>query len=446
MMADQLLENPGFEADWAEEESHRALRFPADGGAPSLIERGSIFTPPGWLTWFRHGLPVEHDPSNPNGWSQPEVRDAWATGDPRRVHSGQKSILLFSFFRIHDGGFLQQVEVEPGTKLRATAWAHAWSNHRGSDPSTYPHPDDPRWSEGEGVGYNHFFALEGQAPAGAAQNFTFWVGIDPTGGQDPYADTVVWGTGAHIYNAHRKLPPAEAVAASDTVTVFLRSRALWPFKHCDAYWDDAKLKVLVEAPQTTISLLPETHQVDQAVEVTVSSNQAHEDVDLVVADPEGEDVPVTELSTTPPPEGGLWRWRFVPSTAGSYDVVFTAAGGDEQPAQTELTVAPASSDEVWGLPREQYARTYVLLPPGAGRAWVEAVLDSGAWDDHRWTIGGSADDAGIGALEDKRVIAVNPAAWGDDLEAFFHEHYPRTEYVPLSVTTPAQLRQRLEEM
>ena len=28
------------------------------------------------------------------------------------------------------------------------------------------------------------------------------------------------------------------------VTVFLRSITLWPFKHCDAYWDDAVLEVL----------------------------------------------------------------------------------------------------------------------------------------------------------------------------------------------------------
>lgn len=445
-MAGNLLSNPGFEVDWSEDESHQALQIPADGGAPVLIERGNIFTPPRWLTWFRHGFPVEHDPANPNGWAQPEVRDTWITGDPRRVHGGQKGLLFFTFFRIHDGGLLQQVAVEPGSELKLTAWAHAWSNHRDPNhPNKFPHPDDPRWSEGEGVGYNHFFALEGQAPAGAAQNFTFWVGIDPTGGQNPYADTVVWGTGAHIYNAFRQIPPVEVVAESDTVTVFLRSRAFWPFKHCDAYWDDAKLELLVEPPQTTISLEPESPEEDEAVEATVTSNQDYEDVALVVTDPEGEDVPVIELPTTPPPEGGLWRWRFVPLSPGSYDVVFTASGGEEQPAQVELTVAPAPP-EVWGLPREQYPRTYVLLPPGAGRPWVEAILDSGAWDDHRWTIGGSADDAGIGALNDKRVIAVNPEAWGDDLEAFFEEHYPQTEYVPVDAATPAQLRQRLEEL
>ena len=98
------------------------------------------------------------------------------------------------------------------------------------------------------------------------------------------------------------------------------------------------------------------------------------------------------------------------------------------------------------LPRDQYPRTYVLLPPEAGREWVEAVLDSGKWEEHRWTIGGSADDAGIGALEDKTVIAVNPEAWPSDLEEFFQEHYPRTSYIAVRVSTPEDLRRELERM
>ena len=75
-----------------------------------------------------HGLPVPHDPNNRDGYSQPEVRDAWATGDLHRVKEGDKATLLFSFYRIHDAGFQQQVEVEPGQLLELSAWGHAWSN------------------------------------------------------------------------------------------------------------------------------------------------------------------------------------------------------------------------------------------------------------------------------------------------------------------------------
>ena len=98
-----------------------------------------------------------------------------------------------------------------------------------------------------------------------------------------------------------------------------------------------------------------------------------------------------------------------------------------------------------GAPRTQYERTYVLLPPGAGTAWAEAVVD-GAWDEHRYTIGGSADDAGIGDLDVRRVLAINPDRWKGDLRAFFEEHYPGVQYVPVEASTPNELRQKLAGM
>ncbi len=99
-----------------------------------------------------------------------------------------------------------------------------------------------------------------------------------------------------------------------------------------------------------------------------------------------------------------------------------------------------------GLPREQYPRTYVLLHPGAGKEWVEAILSSGAWDRYRWTIGGSADDAGIGALNVRTVIAVNPALWPGDLAAFFQTHYPGIRYIPIQAATPQELANQLQNL
>jgi hypothetical protein len=98
-----------------------------------------------------------------------------------------------------------------------------------------------------------------------------------------------------------------------------------------------------------------------------------------------------------------------------------------------------------GQPRELYARTYVLLPPGADAAWARAVVDA-AWDTHRFTIGGSADDAGIGDLDFRRVVAANPVAWGDDLFLFFENHYPGTIYVPVEAESPSALKVALEAL
>jgi len=146
------------------------------------------------------------------------------------------------------------------------------------------------------------------------------------------------GQGWHIYNGYCQQLTVEATSAAETVTVFLRSKTLWPFKHNDAYWDDAVLEVVEE-----------------------------------------------------PPSGR-------------------------------------------GQPRVQYERTYVLVPGNAGRD-VMAAVASAAWP-RRWTIGCSADDAGIGDLDVRRVILLDPQAWGgiEALQAFFEEYYPGVKVVYLNTS------------
>jgi hypothetical protein len=231
---ENLVENGGFEADWGEERSHWVKIFPVDGD-PYLTELGEFHTPPGWLSWFLH---------DPGTWDQPEVGDIRKIHVPYRVHRGEKAARLFTFFRKHDAGFMQQVDVVPGTPLTLTAYAHAWSNHpiEGHEDCG----DNPRCSVGVGVG-GHFL-LPGDVPAlngdpwnDAIGNFGFTLGVDPTGGTDPFADTVEWGTTAYIYNDYYQVPLVRSTAEAPTATIFLRSQTLWPFKHNDAYWDEVEL-------------------------------------------------------------------------------------------------------------------------------------------------------------------------------------------------------------
>ena len=98
-----------------------------------------------------------------------------------------------------------------------------------------------------------------------------------------------------------------------------------------------------------------------------------------------------------------------------------------------------------GEPREQYNRVYVLLPPGAGREWARAVVEA-TWDAHRYTVGSSADDAGIGNLNRRVVLAVNPAGWPSDLKLFFEEHYPGVTYHGVEADSPDALRAQLRQM
>lgn len=192
-------------------------------------EFGEIFVPQGWQICWKEGLPVSHDPTNNNGYGRPEVKliePVVPYLDPLRVRTG-KGLLLFTFFRIHDVAIYQQVEAHG--KYRLTAWAHAWSSTE----------DDPKKS-----------TLDKESDR---ENFMFMVGIDPTGATDPWAETVQWGEGAHIYDRFAPIPALE-IECDGLVTVFIRSTCKWPFKHNDAYIDDvewAQVQTPTEPPDDT---------------------------------------------------------------------------------------------------------------------------------------------------------------------------------------------------
>jgi len=111
------------------------------------------------------------------------------------------------------------------------------------------------------------------------------------------------------------------------------------------------------------------------------------------------------------------------------------------------TIITDEDEQPRGKPRVQYTRTYVLLPPNADAAWARAVVE-GAWDEQRYTIGSSADDAGIGDLDVRRVIAVNPQDWPGSmtLSAFYQRFYPQVEYQAIRAASPGELLQKLGDM
>jgi hypothetical protein len=78
-----------------------------------------------------------------------------------------------------------------------------------------------------------------------------------------------------------------------------------------------------------------------------------------------------------------------------------------------------------GKPRLQYGRTYVLVHASASANDVRRIV-AACWDDKRFTIGQSADDAGIGDLDKRNVIVVDARPWGGEavLRAWFDEWYP----------------------
>jgi len=415
-----LLKNPGFEGNWWRK-THTGQEF------------GEIFVPEQWVAFWKEGGPVPHDPNNPIGYGRPEVHVINCEPpflDPPRIQGGNRAVKLFTFFRIHGGGFYQRVEgITPGSRLRGMGWAHAWSSGQ----------DNPRASDGVGEGAYFIRAVDYDKVDGV-RNFTFTVGIDPTGGTDPWANTVVWGEGAHIYNKYAQIPPVEVVAKASAVTFFVRSAVLWPFKHCDAYFDEMELVVLDGDVPLTLAVSPAESVQGEPFEVTASGGPAPER--LAVQFEGGE---VFESAVTRVGNGA--RWRCVAVTPGAYVAKVSAGGPVLKQASFTVLERPASGTVPPGFvpPREDYARTYLLLPPGAGNEWLQAVLDSGAWNKYHWTIGGSADDAGGGPTA-RKVIAINPQGWPSDLKAFFDRYYPGVDYVAVVAKTPEDLRRVLSNM
>lgn len=132
-----------------------------------------------------------------------------------------------------------------------------------------------------------------------------------------------------------------------------------------------------------------------------------------------------------------------PAEPFEYPEIGTGNGDEEEDEGDEDEMG----QEVRGLPRIQYERTYVLLPPGSSAAWAQAAVEA-TWDETRYTIGGSADDAGIGDLDERRVIAINPHNWPGalTLEEFFQQYYPEVEYVSVVAATPEELVDKLSDL
>ncbi len=142
------------------------------------------------------------------------------------VHSGSSAAYYFTQWSAHNAGLFQVVDnVTPGATYRFTIWARASSR-----------------AEGET----------------ASSSFTkMRIGIDPNGGTDASAASIVWSGDITPMDSYASLT-VEARAAGNRITVYTRSRPDWCMDHNDVYWDDASL-VLVGGSAGT----PTTPQVAQ---------------------------------------------------------------------------------------------------------------------------------------------------------------------------------------
>lgn len=234
--AANLLENPGFEGDYEVRCSFPGgkpwIAVPCDGPIPSRPWQ-SVMMADGWSAWWQppNEDPTAKDfyttypnycgqlaPDNCVAWHMPEYRDTRSgLPDPPRIRSGENSQKYFTFWSVHEGGVYQVVNgVRPGMALRFSIYMHAWS-------ATKLHGVEP----------NPHFSF-GQT------GMHMKIGIDPTGGTDPWSKDVIWSPERDVYDKFERYE-VQAVARSNKVTVFTHSRPENPMEHNDIYLDDAEL-------------------------------------------------------------------------------------------------------------------------------------------------------------------------------------------------------------
>jgi LysM repeat protein len=201
-----LLTNPGFEQPYVEQE----------GVLPRQVAEG-------WTAW--HLLPEN---------TQPEYAPA-SVINAERVREGEEAQLYFSFFSPHVAGVYQTVSgVTAGEELTFSVYAYTFSsNAEGVDAS-----DDPC-----GV--------------------TVEVGIDPTGGEDPESDAIVWSEPVEECDAYNQYS-ISAAPEGDSVTVFVRTNASVGRLATEVYLDDASLTV-GGAPTVTDEATDEAAETDETL-------------------------------------------------------------------------------------------------------------------------------------------------------------------------------------
>ena len=179
---------------------------------------GEVEVANGWFPWYQDGPRVEEGFFKRPEW-KPE--NAMIFG-MRRVHSGNFAQKWFTTYGTHNAGIYQQVNVPAGSTFTASAWVQSWSSDTG----------DLDVSQG---------------------NYLTYIGIDPTGGTNALAGTVIWSPANWITDRWVQIS-VQAQAQGGVVTVFLRGQPEFRNKHNDAYVDDICL--VVNAPPPTATPVP----------------------------------------------------------------------------------------------------------------------------------------------------------------------------------------------
>jgi hypothetical protein len=311
------------------------------------------------------------------------------------------------------------------------------------------------------AGNRYVFRVEGTAWSSEADKpgellepgaVNMQIGCDPTGGLDPASPLLQWSAPVHPLGNWRTLETAVEAQAS-IITLYLKSAPDLPKRQQSVFWRRASLTAvgrlrrsptIVGIGDTHIILKPDIIAPGSAVTAVVSAARPHTNPSLLVIGPESVEIPIRSSDSGQAQGRYLWRYQFTLPDMGLYDIRFVGDRGARLLAQQIVRItegdslAHAAAQAPSGKPRVDYRRVYILLPPTADEQWLAAAAKGGF--DGRYTIGFSADDAGVGDLSRRQVLAVNPHHWPETLTAaWFHQHYPGVRYTAVVANSPEDL-------
>ena len=364
----------------------------------------------GWAPWWLD--PADGDPQ----WQNQKPEFSAASVDDRSTQRVRTP------FATHTAGLWQQIPSAPGNRYELSVMGQAWS------------------SEEEAPGSRR-----------EASDVNLQVGVDPTGGLDPNSPLIQWSDPAQPLSRWETLRLSVQAEAS-VVTIYLRSAPSSPKRQQSVFWRNAVLLpdgrfkrslAIVGAGDTHITLEPDHPQPGQPVAVLVSSMRNHPFVELRVQRPDGRLATTVFKGSSQEDDRTLWRYTFMPNSEGLYDIRFVGDQGARLLAQRLVRASQQTQLVPSGEPRQSYRRVYVLLPPTATEKWIVAAA-RGSYAG-RYTVGFSADDAGVGDLEERFVLAINPHHWPGILTStWFKQHYPGVSFLPIVANSPEDLESWLK--
>jgi LysM repeat protein len=191
----------------------------------NLLTNGSLETP-----YYGQGAQTRTVPQGWNLWVGAGEPNALPHNDPLQVLDGAVAWSIKQSGTVFTAAGYQQVAVEAGATLRASAWGRVYTCN---DAITTCAISDAPYHRSD--------------PSAGA---TLRVGIDPAGGTDPLAASVQWSAAIAPYDQWFEMS-VTAAAQDSAVTVFLYMTQTQGLVLNEAYWDKASLIVVTGAETGT---------------------------------------------------------------------------------------------------------------------------------------------------------------------------------------------------